>query len=261
MGEEQPKSRSLKRSASASDPDAPAAGAISNTASAPGSNSGSRVPCPSCPETFARAEHLARHLRKHTGEKPFVCSWCGKQFARSDSMKRHELLHSTSPKRKKANSGQPIRPSAVIEQQQQQQQPPPVPDQDAPQAGLSWASYTPTALGMPMDDGVAAGDFTGFSPHNQAQVMADINQSLVTDFNWLPVLEFKDVGLNPFGSLWDNASLEASSQHALDPSLRSPVNTMIAPSQGFMHEMSGQQPGKYVYNRFYTVEFDRLSCI
>lgn len=244
MGEETPKPRSLKRSASASDQDAPGQNSTSNSGAGAGSHSGSRVPCPSCPETFARAEHLARHLRKHTGEKPFVCSWCGKQFARSDSMKRHELLHSTSPKRKKTNSGQPLRPSISIDQQLQHPQP--VPENAAPQTELGWASYTPTAPGMPMDDGIATNDFSGFSPQNHAQVMADINQSLVTDFNWLPVLEFKDVGMNPFGALWDNNSFEASSQHALDPNLTSHIPPMMVSSQGYMHAATAQTPGEYV---------------
>lgn len=163
-------------------------------------------------------------------------------------MKRHELLHSTSPKRKKTNSGQPLRPSGVVDQQLQQSQPP-VPEHNAQQADLGWASYTPTAPGIPMDDGIATNDFAGFSPQNHAQVMADINQSLVTDFNWLPVLEFKDVGMNPFGALWDNSSLEASSQQALDPSLTSAVQPMMVPSQGFMHASNAQTPGEYVYNR------------
>ncbi|CAE7141257.1 unnamed protein product [Rhizoctonia solani] len=40
-----------------------------------------------CSMVFSRSEHLARHVRKHTGERPFACH-CGKQFSRLDNLRQ-----------------------------------------------------------------------------------------------------------------------------------------------------------------------------
>ncbi len=52
--------------------------------------------CTICNSTFRRPEHLRRHLRSHTDDKPFVCPDCGKGFARSDTLHRHQLSHQAS---------------------------------------------------------------------------------------------------------------------------------------------------------------------
>ncbi|GAA5976991.1 hypothetical protein JCM11641_002218 [Rhodosporidiobolus odoratus] len=41
-----------------------------------------------CSMTFTRSEHLARHVRKHTGERPFKCH-CGRTFSRLDNVRQH----------------------------------------------------------------------------------------------------------------------------------------------------------------------------
>ncbi|KAF4966901.1 hypothetical protein FSARC_5465 [Fusarium sarcochroum] len=46
------------------------------------------APCKFCHKQFKRLEHLQRHERIHTREKPFVCR-CGQSFTRRDLLTRH----------------------------------------------------------------------------------------------------------------------------------------------------------------------------
>ena len=42
-----------------------------------------------CSKVFKRAEHLHRHVRMHSGERPFLCTQCEKSFSRSDNLTAH----------------------------------------------------------------------------------------------------------------------------------------------------------------------------
>ncbi|CUM63556.1 uncharacterized protein PRCAT00001134001 [Priceomyces carsonii] len=50
--------------------------------------------CQTCTRAFARLEHLRRHERSHTKEKPFSCGVCQRKFSRRDLLLRHaQKLH------------------------------------------------------------------------------------------------------------------------------------------------------------------------
>jgi transcription factor STE12 len=50
-------------------------------------------PIPSCGRLFKRLEHLKRHVRTHTQERPYICNYCNKAFSRSDNLAQHRRTH------------------------------------------------------------------------------------------------------------------------------------------------------------------------
>ncbi|KAE8405528.1 hypothetical protein BDV37DRAFT_293022, partial [Aspergillus pseudonomiae] len=89
----------------------------------------------SCNRVFSKAEHLTRHLRSHTKERPYRCSICGKLYSRSDVLRRHKKnqhnASSQSPDQSEKDT------TMVTPLSQEELNPPWTPNRSAPMPGLS----------------------------------------------------------------------------------------------------------------------------
>ncbi|KAK2804987.1 hypothetical protein FQN51_001081 [Onygenales sp. PD_10] len=71
------------------------------------------IRCDVCRATFTRQEHLTRHLRSHTTEKPFKCPECGKGFSRHDVLHRHTQSHASKGNDPKAGPSRACKECAI----------------------------------------------------------------------------------------------------------------------------------------------------
>src|SRR5690348_2136852 len=65
--------------------------------------------CPMCPKSFSTSDKLQEHLVVHTGEKAFKCPTCSKSFGGKGNLRKHLLVHIKNEKNDNGNKDRPLR--------------------------------------------------------------------------------------------------------------------------------------------------------
>ena len=60
--------------------------------------------CQQCGNSFARAQHLAKHKTIHSDAKPYACRICGTSFRIKELLKSHEKIHRNENKTVRCNT-------------------------------------------------------------------------------------------------------------------------------------------------------------
>ncbi|KAA0706546.1 hypothetical protein E1301_Tti020756 [Triplophysa tibetana] len=71
--------------------------------------------CDQCGMTFTNNCHLKRHMKIHTGERPYRCEQCGRTFTRNDHLKDHMRLHNGENSYHCSSFGRSLKDSTCLE--------------------------------------------------------------------------------------------------------------------------------------------------
>ncbi|KAI8979294.1 hypothetical protein BDF20DRAFT_957006 [Mycotypha africana] len=110
-------------------------------------------PVTQCQRRFKRLEHLKRHMRIHTLERPFACNFpnCQKTFSRSDNLSQHMKTHQrVEDRRRKQHYQKPKKVTTTTANNNQEKQQSSNNENDnilSNMVGMSWQSATTGTVG------------------------------------------------------------------------------------------------------------------